>query len=311
VGVIGRYSRKVANDLARKADVVLVIGCRLGGLVTDTYSVPSPDAQIIHIDVDTGVLGTTYRETVSIQADALLALQALHRAAEGRKPPEAWGAWADEVRQAVAAWRRTVDRVANRPPGQPLHPAAVVQALGRMLQPEDIVVADTGYMGAWTGACYPVRAPGRHYIRAAGSLGWALPAAMGAQLARPQRRVVCVSGDGGMGYHIGELETALRCRIPVVVVVLNNRSLAFEYHEQKYNWQNQIVAEVNDFVDVDYGAVARAFGARGSRVETLEQFAQALEEALRDAAPTVIDVLVDKEVHGPVTVFESVLARDI
>ena len=83
--------------------------------------------------------------------------------------------------------------------------------------PNDILVADTGYMAAWTGVLFPVRASGRVYLRAAGSL---VPASMGASLAKPQAKVVCVTGDGGVGYHLMELETAARHSIDVTVVVL-------------------------------------------------------------------------------------------
>ena len=311
LGVIGRYSRKVANDLVREADLALVIGCRLGGLVSDSYKVPAPDARILHIDIDTNALGTTYREEISVQADAKLALQAMIDDVSRRGAQRERTSWAQQARERVKAWTNQLHEAAERAPEQPIHPAAVMQALRAALQPADIVAADTGYMGAWTGALYPVTAPGRNYIRAAGSLGWAFPAALGASLAAPDRKVVCVSGDGGIGYHLGEIETALRCQIPLLVVVLNNSSLAFEYHEQKINWNNRIVPQVNDYLDVDYSAVARAFGAGGSHITNSRDLADAIRDGLAADRLTVLDVRVDKEVPGPVTVYERVLARSI
>jgi acetolactate synthase-1/2/3 large subunit len=166
-------------------------------------------------------------------------------------------------------------------------------------------------MGAWTGAAFPVTAPGRHYIRAAGSLGWAFPASLGAALGAPGRHVACVTGDGGFGYHLSELETALRCHIPILVIVLNNRALAFEYHEQKYNHDNHVIPYVNDFVDVDYSMVARAFGAHGQRITDPRELPDRIREALQTDMPTLLDVIVDKEVYAPVTTYERVLARSI
>jgi acetolactate synthase-1/2/3 large subunit len=311
VGVIGRYSRKSANDLVRRADLALVVGCRLGGMATDSYTVPDPRAHILHVDVDTQVLGATYREEVSVQADAKLALASVleevrrRDAVRDERTP-----WARHVAETTQAWRNEALRACERPAGQPIHPGWVMDRLRSALAPTDILVADTGYMGAWTGALFPVTAPGRHYIRAAGSLGWALPASLGAALAAPGRRVVCVTGDGGVGYHVAELETAARYGITVLIVVLNNRSLAFEYHDQKYLFE-RVLPAVNDFTDVDYGRVAADFGGRGQRVGEAAELDEAIRGGLAGEGPALLDVLVDKEVHAPVTVFEHVLQRAV
>jgi acetolactate synthase-1/2/3 large subunit len=201
------------------------------------------------------------------------------------------------------------DSTASKPGA--IHPATVIAALREALAPTDVLVTDTGYMGAWAGALYPVTAPGRHFFRAAGSLGWSMPASMGAALANPDRRVACVIGDGGVGYHLMELETALRCGIDVTVVVLDNRSLAFEYHGQKLQWDNRVLPKVNDFLDVDYAAVARALGAEGVRVEEAAALPAALDAALGCGRPALLDVLVDKEVWAPVTNFEGIVPRDV
>jgi acetolactate synthase-1/2/3 large subunit len=108
-----------------------------------------------------------------------------------------------------------------------------------------------------------------------------------------------------------EVETARRHGIPAVAVVMDNQCLAFEYHEQKLNWGNRVVPEVNDYLEVDYAAVARALGARGVRVAELAELDDALAEARAADELTLVDVLVDREVAGPVTVYESVVARTI
>jgi acetolactate synthase-1/2/3 large subunit len=309
LGVFGRYSRKVANDLVTEADVALVVGCRLGGLATDRWRRPSPDARIIHLDADPTVLGATYREEVSIVADAKLGLDALAGELASRGPARPRSAWAEQAAARVSSWRDEVVKAALSSRPGALHPAAVLAELRDTMAPADILVADTGYMGAWSGAMFPVIEPGRNYLRAAGSLGWAFPAAIGAALGAPDHRVVCLSGDGGIGYHLMELETALRCGVRLAVVVLNNRSLAFEYHEQRYLYNDRIVPRVNDFLDVDYAAVARAMGAGGIRVSDTADVGPALREAVKADGPVLVDVLIDKEVHAPVSVFEHVLPR--
>jgi acetolactate synthase I/II/III large subunit len=313
VGLIGRYSRKVANDLTGEADLLFVVGSRLGGMVTNGWRVPAPGTRIIHVDADATVMGTTYREEVGVVGDAKLSLRALIDAFRSAGTTPSYNDWTAHVTARVGQWRLRAKAVAeSRPPGPgAIHPAAVIAALRQQLEPTDVLVTDTGYMGAWAGALYPVTAPGRHFLRAAGSLGWALPASMGAALASPGRRVACVIGDGGVGYHLMELETALRCGIDVTVVVLNNRSLAFEYHGQKLQWNNRVLPKVNDFLDVDYAAVARSLGAEGIRVDHVVDLTAALHEALTCGRPALLDVRVDKEVWAPVTNFETIVPRDV
>ncbi len=311
LGIVGRYSRKTTNDIVRECDLALVIGCQLGALATDSYTVPTPQTRILHIDTDTNVLGAIYREEISVLADAKLALQALIDEVRRRDIPQERSAWARSTFARMQHWKEHVRQTATRSPAKPIHPATAIQSLRAALNPEDIVVADTGYMGAWTGALYPVTAPGRTFLRAAGSLGWAFPASLGATLAAPDKHVVCVSGDGGIGYHIGEIETALRYNLPTTVVILNNVMYAYEYHGQKYLWDNKIIPQVNDFIDVDYSAVARAFGARGERITDARDLPDALRDAVHANKLTVLDVMVDKEISAPVTTFENALERTI
>ena len=173
-----------------------------------------------------------------------------------------------------------------------------------------VIVADTGYSTAWAGALSDVRVGGRNFLRADGSLGWAFPACLGAQLAAPDRQVVCITGDGGFGYHIGDIETALRLDLPVIVVILNNQTLAFEAHVQTLLY-GHLVAEVDDFRDVDYGLIARAFGAQGFRATNAAEFRQALAHGLERRGPTVIDAVIDRHALGPVTRYDRVREREL
>jgi acetolactate synthase-1/2/3 large subunit len=123
--------------------------------------------------------------------------------------------------------------------------------------------------------------------------------------------VVCITGDGGLGYHLADIETAVRMQIPVVVVVLNNGGLMFEYHEQKYRHQGRIIPEANDFSDADYSAVARGLGADGVRVKNRPEFEKSFRAALESDRPTIIDVIVDREAFPPVTNYENHMVRRI
>jgi acetolactate synthase-1/2/3 large subunit len=173
----------------------------------------------------------------------------------------------------------------------------VVARVREVMKPEDLIAADTGAMGGWVGGLFPVKA-GRSMVRANGSLGWVFPGAMGAVLGAPQRRTVAITGDGGILYHIAEFETAMRCDIPVVVVVLNNASLASERHHQESHYK-RVISEVCDYRDVDFAAVARAFGAHGTRVEDRSDVRDAVRDALASKMPALVDVRVSRDAHAP------------
>jgi len=134
-------------------------------------------------------------------------------------------------------------------------------------------------------------------IRAAGSLGWALPAALGVKCACPAREVICLTGDGGFFYHVGELETARRYGLNLIVVVNNNTSLNQEgvlwdegSADQAKNWQ---------FHDTDLVQIARGFGCHGARVDDPADFSAALDKARASGLPAVIDVRTDRAVAAP------------
>ncbi len=309
LGVTGRYSAKVANDVVGESDCVLVIGSRLGGLATNGYTVPNRKAKIFQIDTDPSVFDVTYPATVRLVSDARLALEALEQETKGRSLDSDAVTWADAVRKKIREWRDEVNAAMERSAKGPLLSPLQVIALLEKHNREMTIVADTGYMAAWTGVLYPTVRPGS-YFRAIGSLGWALPASLGVQIARPEK-VVCVTGDGGIGYHLADIETAVRLGLPVVVLVLDNGGLMFEYHEQKYRHKGRVIAEANDFTDADYGAVARGLGAEGVRVRTLPELEQAFKAALESDRPTVIDAIVDREAFPPVTNFEKHLTRTI
>jgi acetolactate synthase-1/2/3 large subunit len=143
---------------------------------------------------------------------------------------------------------------------------------------------------------------GTGYIRTAGSLGWGFPASLGAQLARPDRRVVLFTGDGGFYYHLGELETAVRWQIPTITIVNNNRSLnqEVEVYEEAYGGSLRgRHHELWHFGDVDLAKVAEALGARGVRITRAAQLRPAIEEALGQRRPTVLDVATDIDAMAP------------
>jgi acetolactate synthase-1/2/3 large subunit len=314
VGTVGRYSRNYANDLVKKADLVLAIGSRLGGLVTDSYRLIAADVKVIHVDIDGAVVGLNFPIELGVAADARLFLDGLADLLE-RNPvavSAARTATLDKLAEDRRAWnvRRVNATKRDGTDGREMRPEAVLDVLSTMAPDDTVVLADTGYAAAWAGALFELPTAGQNFLRADGSLGWAFPASLGAKLARPDQPVLCVTGDGGFGYHVGEIETALRLNLPVVVVVLNNRALAFEVHVQELIYK-KVVDAVDDFVDVDYAAIARAFGARGERVRTVEELKSALATAFDGSGPMIIDAIIDREAAGPVTRYDAIRAREL
>jgi acetolactate synthase-1/2/3 large subunit len=313
VGVVGRYSRKVANETLGAADMCLAIGTRLSSMGTDVFKVPRKGTRIIHVDLDAATLGRTYREELSIVADAQVALIMLREAARAaRLDGTRWAAWTKQAQGQVAAWVRDLEQVSREPMHEGrLNPYHVMRLLDHHMTGEDVIVADTGYMAVWATTVLQQKKAGRNTLRAAGSLGWAFPAAFGAKLAvGAGRRVFGLTGDGGIGYHLADLETALRLKIPVIQIVMNNCSLAFEYHVQKYVHE-EMCPEASEFLDVPFADVARAFGAYGERVTTGEQFIPALRRAEESGKPAIIDVAASRELPPPVTRYAAAGLRKI
>ena len=314
LGSVGRYSRNYANAALRDADVVLAIGTGLGGLVTDSYRLIRPEAQLVHVNVDPEVLGLNFPTQLAVLADARTFLEALLDACDRLEvlPSAASSDYLEHLAQERATWRERRADLAARDgsDGHPMRPEAVMAGIQELMADDAVLVADTGYAAAWAGALAEIRQAGRQFLRADGSLGWAFPAALGAQLAAPDKQVICITGDGGFGYHIGDIETALRLDLPVIVVILNNQTLAFEEHVQTLLY-GHVVPEVNEFLDVDYGQIARAFGARGHRVTTAAAFRQAFAEGLDRRGPTIIDAVIDREAMAPVTRYDRVRDREL
>jgi acetolactate synthase-1/2/3 large subunit len=298
VGTIGRNSRKVGNDTVREADLVLAIGTRLGGLATHRWTLPFDKKPLIQIDTNHEVLGHNFQAILTVLADAKSALESGLAVIESRRLNRERTPWAKQIAANVGNWRKHAAAMAEEKLEDGIHPAKVVVCLRELMQPDDLIGADTGAIGSWVGSLFPVKA-GKTMVRANGSLGWVVPGVMGAALARPGQRAVTVSGDGGILYHIGELETALRCNIPVVIVVLNNSCLASEYHTEKRLRGGRVVSEVLDFSDTDFAAIARAFGAHGTRVSDGNSIKDAIGDALAAQKPALVDVVVSKEAVAP------------
>ena len=164
------------------------------------------------------------------------------------------------------------------------------------MPPDTLLVSDTGHAGMWTGGMIDLNKPGQGFIRAAGSLGWGLPAALRAKLAQPDRPVLLFSGDGGFWYHLSELETAVRWKINAVLLVNNNKSLNQEIAPYTEAYGGQLRArhaELWQFRDVSFAELARTMGAEGFRVQSPSDLSGALARAFASRRPSVVEVMTE------------------
>ncbi|HWF12432.1 MAG TPA: thiamine pyrophosphate-binding protein, partial [Candidatus Acidoferrales bacterium] len=224
IGVPGTYSLSCTNKILSRADLVLYIGSQTAGQVTHFWKIPAVGTPVIQIGIDPSDLGRNYPNRVSILGDAKTALQMLNQvvAADENKGSRNTK-WLEETSAAVNAWRAEVKPL-RESSAEPMRPERLMKELGDWLPQDTIVVCDTGHAGMWCAQQLWVTKPW-DFLRAAGSLGWAFPASLGAKVAMPKKPVVCFTGDGGFWYHLQELETAVRCGIPTVTVVNNNNAL--------------------------------------------------------------------------------------
>jgi acetolactate synthase-1/2/3 large subunit len=215
------------------------------------------------------------------------------------RPPRDSG-YADEAARIVADWRASMTALVEKNTA-PIAVERLCAEVGKALPADGILVADTGYSGIWTGTMIEMNGAGQRYLRAAGSLGWAFPASLGATCAAGPRKVVCFTGDGGFYYHLAELETARRYRIPVTVIVNNNSGFGQNLTGVRRISGNRPGRgeELIRFGPTDFTAVARSFGVRGIRVEQPGEIAPALAQALAADEPVLVDVVTDLEPRAP------------
>ena len=291
VGVPGSYSRACSNQILCEADLVFYIGSHTGGQLTHNYRIPPPGTPVMQLDINAAEIGRNYPVSVGLHGDARDTLRAMLEMAQSAPPRKKWIA---RVQQLVEAWRESV-RPHYESDSAPIRPERLCKALSEHLPDDAILVSDTGHSGIWTGTMLDLREPTQSYIRCSGSLGWGLPAAMGAKCAHPERPVVCFTGDGGIWYHLAELETAVRCGINTVTIVNNNHSLNQEQAgvEAIYGKRSSGSDELWLFDDVEFAPIAESLGCLGITVRHPREIAAALERGVKAGRPVVIDVKTD------------------
>lgn len=304
VGVVGSNGgTPETRGLIDAADLVMFVGCRAGSVTTERWQHPAPGAaKIVHLDVDPNVFGVNYASDAAVHGDARRALEAIaaRLAAAGSR------AGRSEVeRQIAQAKARKAESflALARSTERPIRPERVVAALQDALPPDAVLVADPGTPCPYFSAFFDWSTTGRHFIsnRAHGALGYALAASMGAQIGRPDAKVVAAMGDGSFAMCVGELETIVRYKLPITLVVFSNQVFGWIKAGQKASFGERYYSV--DFGATDHAAVAAAFGVKSWRVEDPEALAGVLREAVATDGPTLVDVVAQplQEARAPVS----------
>jgi acetolactate synthase I/II/III large subunit len=294
VGPLGRAGAPEAAEACRRADLLLVVGSRLGQF-TSFYDgrYIQPGTPIVQVDIDARDIGRIYPVAVGIQADAREMLAALLAALEAARIPPVAEAW---QRDAVALRARRQARLLAEASldALPVKPQRVYAELRRALPPDTIVTLDAGAAPAYGYDRLHFDQP-RTFLTPLdlGGLGFAYPAALGAKLGRPEAPALAIHGDGGFLMNAQELETAVRHGIPAVALVMNNNCWGSEKAYQRHFYHGRYVG--TDIGNPRYDRYAELFGARGYYVERPDQIGDAVRAALGAGQPAIVEVPIDPD----------------
>jgi len=271
---------RATEDVIKAADVVLAVGCRFAhrstqGLLLNLAFAPSQT--LIHLDLDPTVIGRLFKPQLAIVGDAADGLAALLQELGPGEARNGWeGGWREGLRTAASG--RYTDTVAR-----------LIGSLRAALPDDAIVVNDQTGINYWMEWRFPIVRP-RTFLYPVGSatLGYGVPAAIGAKIANPERPVVCVVGDGGFMYSVNELATAVKYRLPIVFLVMNDD----RYGAIKWLQETMFAGRWGeaDLANPDFPALAKAFGARGDRLPGLDDLEAAITRALAADGPTVLEL---------------------
>ncbi len=285
MGMIGMHGTKAANLATQEADLLLVFGARFDDRVTGKLDTFAPHAKVIHCDIDVAELGKLRRPDVALCCDLTEVFNALSR-------PLAIAEWQAEINRLKAAFDF---RYAQNLGEQPINPWWLLNSVSTRKNKQSIVVTDVGQHQMWSAQHMQHHAP-QNYITSAGfgTMGFGLPAAIGAQKARPQDEVILITGDGSLMMNVQELGTIKRAQTPIKIVLLDNQRLGMVRQWQTLFFQarhsNTILDDNPDFV-----TLAAAFGIRGERIERGADVEAALERLFASEQAYLLHVCIPAE----------------
>jgi acetolactate synthase I/II/III large subunit len=288
LGMPGMHGSATANYALNEADLIFAAGVRFDDRVTGKLESFARQAKIVHIDIDPAEIGKNVHIDVPIVGDVRLVLEELIR----KLRPGNTEKWLQQIK----AWQKEYPM----PVGSPcldskLKPQFVIRELSRLSEDETIVATDVGQHQMWTAQHFVIREP-RSLITSGGlgTMGYGFPAAIGAKLAAPDKRVICITGDGSFQMNIQELATAVYNKIDIFIALINNNYLGMvrQWQDIFYNKRYSYTALEGS---PDFVRVAEAYGATSLRAENEQEASAAITQALQTRGPVLVDFKVDPE----------------
>jgi acetolactate synthase-1/2/3 large subunit len=302
-GDLGLGANPRLLERIRQSDLILLVGGRLSEVPSQGYElldIPSPKQCLVHVHADADELGRLYRATQAIHATP----QAFAQAVAALRPaaPPAWRGATAAAREEFLRWS---DPAPIRIPG-PLQMGEVMQHLREALPADTIFCNGAGNFATWVHRFWPFRAFASQLAPTSGSMGYGLPAGVGAKRLWPQREVVVFAGDGDFLMHGQEFATAVQYGLPILVVLLDNAMYGTIRMHQERHYPGRVSA--TQLKNPDFRRYAEVFGGHGERVERTDEFAPALARARASGRPAILHCLLDPEAITPGSTLQSIRA---
>lgn len=293
LGMVGMHGTYLANMALHNADLLICIGARFDDRVTGKLDAFASNARIVHIDIDPTSIRKNVEVEIPVVGDCRLALEGMYDICLNKYPDQDWqkahAAWIEET----AKWKKTQPLVWQE--GEKIKPQEVIEALRKLTFGDAIITTEVGQHQMWTAQFYTFTKP-RTLLTSGGlgAMGYGFPAAIGAQLAFPDKLVITIAGDGSIQMNIQELATAVANKLPIKVIILNNGHLGMVRQWQELFYKGNYSC-TNMEAQPDFVKLAEAYGAEGYRIEKKEDLIPILEQAFSTPNPALIDVRIERE----------------
>lgn len=295
MGMLGMHGTYCANMAMANTDLIIAVGARFDDRVTGKIDAFAPKAKIIHIDVDPTSIQKNVKVDVPIVGDCRKALHMLNKVIEeDGRPPETWREKHEPWLEQIRAWDRRHPLTYKEEEGV-IKPQFVIEKLYELTKGKAIITTEVGQNQMWTAQFYKFDEP-RTLLTSGGlgTMGYGFPAAIGAQMARPDKVVVDVAGDGSIQMNIQEMATAMEQRLPVKIVILNNQFLGMVRQWQELFYDRRYVA-TEFHVTPDFVKIAEAYGAKGLRATRPEEVEPVLKEGLETPGLVIMEFAIARE----------------
>lgn len=293
LGMVGMHGTYAANLAINNADVLVCVGARFDDRVTGKLAGFAPKARIVHIDIDPTSIRKNVEVQVPVVGDCRLALEGMAEICDAKLEGKDWASEHAAWLEAVGEWKKSKPLCYQK--NHNIKPQEVIETLYELANGDAIIATEVGQHQMWVAQFYTFTKP-RTLLTSGGlgTMGYGFPASIGAQFAFPDKKVITVAGDGSLQMNIQELGTVVANKLPIKVVILNNRHLGMVRQWQEL-FYNQNYSSTNMEAQPDFVKLAEAYGAEGYRIEKGEDLRATLEKALASPNPAFIDVVVERE----------------